>query len=231
MKSQPGICYIVGAMPLGSTPPPSPAEGDLLIAADRGYATLSGLGLTPHVVIGDFDSLGHVPEHPNLMKLPCEKDDTDMGFALNYGLKLGYTRFLLLGGLGGRLDHTMANLQLLNTLSNRGAIGILAGEGQAATVITNGSFSFSPTCSGYCSVYCVSGQAHGVTLEGLKYSLQDASLTGDYPIGTSNEFLGIPAKVSVRRGSLLLIWQTGDPLSHLSKQTNFPCTSSRSVVY
>ena len=231
MKSKPGICYIVGAMPLGCTPPPAPVEGDLLIAADRGYATLFELGLAPHVVIGDFDSLGHVPEHPNLMKLPCEKDDTDMGFALSYGLKLGYTRFLLLGGLGGRLDHTMANLQLLNTLSNRGAIGILAGEGQAATVITNSSFSFSSDCSGYCSVYCVSGQAHGITLEGLKYPLQDASLTGDYPLGTSNEFLGIPARISVREGSLLLIWQTDDPLSHLPKQTDFPCTSSPSVVY
>lgn len=215
MNSKPGICYIVGAMPLGSTPPPAPAESDLLIAADRGYATLSQLGLTPHIVIGDFDSLGHVPEHPNLMKLPCEKDDTDMGFALNYGLKLGYTRFLLLGGLGGRLDHTMANLQLLNTLSNRGAIGILAGEGQAAAVITNSSFSFSSACSGYCSVYCVSGHAEGVTLEGLKYPLHNAALTSDYPLGTSNEFLGVPARVSVRDGSLLLIWQTNDPLSHL----------------
>ena len=216
MNPKNGICYIVGAMPLGDVPSPAPGPEDLLIAADRGYATLSQLGLSPHVVIGDFDSLGLVPEHPNLIKLPCEKDDTDMGFALNYALKLGYTRFLLLGGLGGRLDHTFANLQLLNALSNQNAIGILAGEGQAATVITNGSFSFSPSCCGYCSVYCVSGQAHGVTLDGLKYPLRNATLTGDYPLGTSNEFLGIPARVSVRDGSLLLIWQTHDPRSHLS---------------
>ena len=215
MNCKKGICYLVGAMPLENVPPPSPTPDDLLIAADRGYATLTALGLSPDVVIGDFDSLGTVPEHPNLIKLPCEKDDTDMGFALNYALGLGYTRFLLLGGLGGRLDHTMANLQLLNALSKRGAVGILAGDGQAATVITNGSFSFSPTCAGYCSVYCVSGCAHGVTLEGLKYPLVDASLSGDYPIGTSNEFLGIPAKVTVRNGSLLLIWQTSSPLSHL----------------
>ncbi len=215
MNPKIGICYIVGAMPLGSIPSPAPGPDDLLIAADRGYATVSELGLIPHAVIGDFDSLGHVPEHPNLIKLPCEKDDTDMGFALKYGLKLGYSRFLLLGGLGGRLDHTFANLQLLNSLSHQNAIGILAGEGQAATVITNGSFSFSPNCSGCCSVYCISGQAHGVTLEGLKYSLHDSTLTSDYPLGTSNEFLGVPARVFVRDGSLLLIWQTQNPLSHL----------------
>lgn len=231
MKPKSGICYLVGAMPLGNIPAPSPGPDDLLIAADRGYATLSELGITPHVVVGDFDSLGHVPEHSNLIRLPCEKDDTDMGFALSYGLKLGYTRFLLLGGMGGRLDHTFANLQLLNKLSRQGAIGILAGDGQAATVITNGSFTFSPDCSGYCSVYCVSGQAHGVTLEGLKYPLQNASLTGDYPLGTSNEFLGTPARVTVRDGSLLLIWQTNHPLSHLPKHTDFPCTFSISVVY
>ena len=231
MKPETGICYIVGAMPLGSVPPPAPGPDDLLIAADRGYATLSRLGLSPHVVIGDFDSLGCVPTHPNLIRLPCEKADTDMGAALNYGLKQGFDRFLLLGGLGGRLDHTFANLQLLNNLSRQRAVGILAGEGEAATVITNGSFSFSPACSGYCSVYCVSGHAHGVTLTGLKYPLQDASLTGDYPIGTSNEFLGVPARVSVREGSLLLIWETADPLSHLPEQTNFPCTSPSNMVY
>ena len=206
-------CVIVGAGEIYSEI--DVREGDVVIAADGGYKYLCDADLKPDVLIGDFDSLGTVPEHPNLIKLPCEKDDTDMGFALNYALGLGYTRFLLLGGLGGRLDHTMANLQLLNALSKRGAVGILAGDGQAATIITNGSFSFSPSCSGYCSVYCVSGCAHGVTLEGLKYPLEDASLSGDYPLGTSNEFLGTPAKVTVCNGSLLLIWQTSDPLSHL----------------
>lgn len=215
MNNRNGICYIVGAMPLEPGLVPQPKEGDLLIAADGGYASLTRLGVTPHLVVGDFDSLGSVPDHPDVHQLPCEKDDTDIGYALKVGLERGYTRFVLLGGMGGRLDHTIANLQLLGYLSQRGAVGILAGNGQAATAITNGSFAFPKTMSGYCSVFCQSGTAQGITLEGLKYSLTDAQLTGSFPLGVSNEFLGLPAKVTVQEGTLLLIWETQGQLLQL----------------
>lgn len=208
MANPSGICYIVGAMPLEPELIPSPQPGDLVIAADGGYASLAAHGVRADLVVGDFDSLGAVPDHPNLIQLPREKDDTDTRYAMNYALDLGYIRFFLLGGMGGRLDHTVANLQLLAGLTSRGALGILAGGGQAAAVITNGSFSFPETMSGYLSVFCQSGVARGVTLEGLKYPLEDGELTGDFPLGISNEFLGIPARVSVKDGTLLLIWET-----------------------
>ena len=215
MKHATGICYIVGAMPLEDDLVPNPQGGDLLIAADGGYANLTKRGIVPHLVVGDFDSLGQVPAHPNVHQLPCEKDDTDIGYAIKVGLERGYTRFVLLGGIGGRLDHTIANLQLLGYLSQRGAIGILAGNGQAATAITNGSFHFPETMSGYCSVFCQSGKAQGITLEGLKYSLCDAELTGSFPLGVSNEFLGIPARVRVEKGTLLLVWESQGQLLQL----------------
>lgn len=206
MKQQKGICYIVGAMPLEEELVPRLQEGDKLIAADGGYAALTRLGLTPHLVVGDFDSLGSLPNHPNVHKLPCVKDDTDIGYAIKVGLNEGYTRFILLGGIGGRLDHTIANLQLLEYLSSHGALGILAGGGYAATT-TNTSFVFPAECSGYCSVFCQSGAARGVTLEGLKYSLTDGELSANFPLGVSNEFLGVPARISVREGTLLLVWE------------------------
>ena len=201
-----GICYIVGAMPLdeGFTFQPQPL--DLVIAADGGYASLCALGIRPDLVVGDFDSLNEIPDHPEVLRLPRIKDETDMGFAINHALTLGYTRFLLLGGMGGRLEHTIANLQLLAGLNRQGALGILYGNGQAAAVITNGSFTFPETLSGYCSVFCQSGTAEGVTIEGMKYPLYEDELTGDFPLGVSNEFLGVPATVSVERGTLLLIW-------------------------
>lgn len=215
MEHAKGICYIAGAMPLEPALAPQPNEGDLVIAADGGYASLTKLGVTPHLVVGDFDSLGRVPEHPEVHRLPCEKDDTDTGYAIKTALARGYTRFVLLGGMGGRLDHTVANLQLLGYLAEQGAVGILAGKGQAATVVTNGSFTFPAACSGYCSVFCQSGTARGVTLEGLKYPLTDAQLTESFPIGVSNEFLGVPARVRVKDGALLLIWETQGGLSPL----------------
>lgn len=211
MDQEHRICYIVGAMPLDAGCAPLPREGDLVIAADGGYASLSRLGITPHLAVGDFDSLGRTPDHPALIRLPCEKDDTDMGYALKLGLERGYRRFLLLGGVGGRLDHTVANLQLLGFLARRGAMGILYGGGQASAVLSNGSLSFPAGLSGYCSVFCRGGTARGVTIRGLKYPLDNASLSVDFPLGVSNEFLGVPASVSVAEGSLLIVWSCGDP--------------------
>jgi thiamine pyrophosphokinase len=202
-------------MPLEPDLIPTPGPGDCVIAADGGYASLYQRGIAVDLVVGDFDSLGSVPNHPEVLRLPRIKDETDMGYALNRGLEKGYTRFLLLGGMGGRLEHTIANLQLLCGLSQRGAAGILAGNGQAAAVITNGSFVFPDTMSGFCSVFCQSGTARGVTLEGLKYPLEQEELTGSFPLGVSNEFLGVPARVSVEEGSLLLIWETHGQLMNL----------------
>ena len=207
MANPSGVCYIVGAMPLEPELTPRPRAGDLVIAADGGYASLRARGVAPDLVVGDFDSLGSVPDHPNTVRLPREKDDTDTCHAMNLALDRGYTRFLLLGGVGGRLDHTVANLQLLAGLAARGARGILAGDGQAATVIANGSFDFPKSMSGYCSVFCQGAAASGVRLEGLKYPLEDAQLTASVPLGVSNEFLGVPARVSVREGALLLVWE------------------------
>lgn len=201
-----GICYIVGAMPLEPDLLPQPQPGDLLIAADGGYASLYTRGIPVDLVVGDFDSLNTPPQHPNVIRLPRIKDETDMGFAINQGLERGYTRFVLLGGIGGRLEHTVANLQLLHYLSMRGAKGILAGGGQAAISITNSSFTFPPDMAGYCSVFCQSGTAHGVTLEGLKYPLDDDELVSSFPLGVSNEFLDLPAHITVKEGSLLVIW-------------------------
>ena len=137
-----------------------------------------------------------------------EKDDTDMVFALRRGLDMGYRRFVLLGGLGGRLEHTLGNLQLLDWLSTQGAVGFLAGEKTAATCIRDGSsITFPDYMTGYLSVFCNSGTAQGVTLTGLKFLLENAVLTSSFPVGVSNEFLGQPAQVSVREGCLLLVWE------------------------
>ena len=202
------ICYIVGAMSLTPDLRPYPVQGDYVIAADRGFDSLMAYGVNPNLAVGDFDSLGHRPSHPNVIQLPAEKDDTDMVYAIRKGLELGYRRFVLLGGVGGRLEHTLGNLQLLDWLALHGAQGFLAGEKTAATCLRDGkSISFPPSMTGYLSVLCNSGTAEGVTLSGLKYPLEDYTLTGSFPLGVSNQFLGVEAAVSVEKGSLLLIWE------------------------
>lgn len=201
------ICYVVGAMSLSLSLCPRPVLGDYVIAADRGFDSLMAYGVTPDLAVGDFDSLGHTPDHHNVIQLPVEKDDTDMVYALRRGLELGYRRFVLLGGVGGRLEHTLANLQILDWLTTQGAQGFLAGEKTVATALRNGSMTFPATMSGYLSTFCNSGRASGVTLSGLKFPLENYELTGDFPLGVSNQFVGEKATVSVQDGSLLLIWE------------------------
>ena len=218
MTNPSGICYIVGAMSLTPSLRPCPKGEDYVIAADRGYDSLMAYGVPPDLVVGDFDSLGHTPSPPNVIQLPCAKDDTDMVFALRKGLSLGYRRFVLLGGVGGRLEHTLGNLQILDWLTTQGAQGFLAGEKTVATALRSGSLTFPASMSGYLSIFCNSGQARGVTLSGLKFPLEDAVLTSCFPVGVSNEFLGQSAQVTVEDGSLLLLWEDkGDFYAQLPK--------------
>ena len=201
------VCYVVGAMSLSLALRPCPAPGDYVIAADRGYDSLMAYGVVPDLVVGDFDSLGYAPSHHNVIQLPRAKDDTDMVFALRRGLELGYRRFVLLGGVGGRLEHTLGNLQILDWLTTQGAVGFLAGEKTVATALRNGSLTFPAGMSGYLSVFCNSGTAKGVYLRGLQFPLEDYSMESSFPVGVSNEFLDGPATVSVAEGSLLLLWE------------------------
>lgn len=196
-------CYIFCALPARFVP--SIDESDLVIAADAGYRQLGGL--RADLVVGDFDSLGYVPAGENVLVLPDRKDDTDTHYAVKLGLERGYTRFVLLGGVGGRLDHTLANIQTLAYLTARGARGCLAGDEVSLAMVQNGSLSFFGEPRGTISVFAQGGTARGVTLEGLAYPLDQATVTTDFPIGVSNVFTGKPARVSVADGRLLVVWE------------------------
>lgn len=199
------ICYVVGAgenFGLGF----QPATRDLVIAADAGLCYLENQGIRADLVIGDFDTLKCVPEHPNTIALSAEKDDTDTFSAVCEGIRGGYTSFHIYCGTGGRIDHTMANLQVLAYLSANNMRGFLFGNGTVITAITNGSLCFGKIPCGYVSVFSISEKAEGVTLCGLKYELNNATLTNTFPIGVSNEFIGGESSISVSSGTLLIVF-------------------------
>jgi thiamine pyrophosphokinase len=198
-------CIVVGAGEF-DTPIRKPKTGDLVIAADGGLIYLTQSGIKADIVIGDFDSLKGRPDHPNVLELPKEKDDTDLFFALKYGLKCGYKEFHIYGGTGGRADHTLANLQSLMYLTKQGAQGFLYGGGYVYTCIENAQMTFDDTCNGNISVFAWGGDAKGVTLEGLYYPLLDAHLTPDFPLGVSNSFTGTKSKITVKEGVLLIVY-------------------------
>ena len=198
------ICYIVGAC--GFKEDIRPRDCDLVIAADGGYKLLCDKGIRVDIAMGDFDSLGYVPEHDNVTVHPAEKDDTDMRLALDRGYELGYRHFLIFGGIGGRLDHTLANMQSILGMRRKGASAYLIGDGMFIAAIENESFSFCGDETGYLSLFPGDGGVSGVYLEGLKYTLCDAELVSDRALAVSNEFIDQKAVVRVDNGVLYLVW-------------------------
>ena len=177
-----------------------------VIAADGGLRHTEKLGIAPNAVLGDFDSLGFCPEGANVF--PVEKDDTDAMLAVRLGLERGCGEFLLYGSLDGpRLDHTVANFQTLQFLADHGAAGYLIGNTTMVTVVKNGKITFPAGLSGTISVFCMGPDAVGVTEKGLFYGLENASLTSGFPLGVSNHFTGEAAEISVKNGSLLVLWE------------------------
>ncbi len=180
--------------------------GDYVIAADAGFVLLEQEKIAVDLAIGDFDTMQCRPRHPNVILLDTEKDDTDMRAAVLEGIRAGYEIFCIYCGTGGRMEHTIANIQLLAELSQQGRRGFLFGKDAVITAVTNGSVSFPENASGYLSVFSHSDRSAGVYLKGLKYELENAVLTNTYPLGVSNEFIGEKSKVLVERGTLLLVF-------------------------
>lgn len=185
--------------------------GDFVLAADGGLRHTQALGIAPDEILGDFDSLGYTPEGSRVF--PVEKDDTDAMLAARRGLALGYRDFRFYGGVDGeRLDHTVANIQTLHFLCAHGARGMLIGRNWVYAVIRDGEITFPAAFRGTISVFCLGADAQGVTLEGLYYPLERGTLTAAFPLGVSNHFTGQSARVSVERGTLLIMWERANGL-------------------
>ena len=212
-----GKCILIGAgdFTYKSAASVPVSEDDYVIAVDGGYAYCDRLGIRPDFIVGDMDSLAEDLQrkiesialtNPEIMfRLPCEKDDTDMRFAIKQGLAKGYREFVLYGVLGGRLEHTIANIQCLLYLKNQGAEGTIVDERCSAFLIQDEVVRFPKEKEGFFSLFALQKQVSGVTIKGMKYPLEDAVLTEDYPIGISNEFIGEAAEVTVKDGMLLAI--------------------------
>ena len=191
-------------------------KDDYIIAADGGWKHTQALGITPHAVLGDFDSLGFAPE--NAQVFPVEKDDTDAMLALRHGLALGYRDFILYGGLDGpRLDHTLSNYQSLLFLAMQGATGYLIGKNQIVTVLKEGAVTFPAQTQGTLSVFAIGETARGVTLKNTKYPLEKGCLTPAFPLGVSNHFIGKSATVAVQEGTLLIFYPRQVGIDHLTR--------------
>lgn len=198
-------CVIFGAGDPPQGPVTLPANA-LLIAADGGLLTMQKLGLTPDLFVGDRDSLSiPVPAGVESVLLPVKKDVTDMDAAAKAGLERGCRAFTLYGGMGGRLDHTLANITLLARLSKQGCAAVMTDGVTAVYALTNGTLTLPARKTGDAAVFSFTEKSEGVTIEGLLYPLENGTLTADFALGVSNSFCGKAARISVKSGTLIVV--------------------------
>ena len=196
-------CYIICASSIYGYDLTKIKDG-FIIAVDGGYAHLLRANITPNIIIGDFDSLGYVPDGTNVISLCTDKDETDTFVAIEYAREQGYKEIDLIGGSGGRIDHTFANISLLLHYAKLGLRVRFIAEENIVTVIYNDEITFDSTMKGYISVLACTDVCSGVDITDLKYTLKDATLTSDIPLGCSNEFIAKDSKISVKNGGLLI---------------------------
>lgn len=215
-----GKCIVIGAGDL-TVSGIGAAEEDFVIAVDGGLSYCSVLGVEPDIIIGDFDSVNEReaeavrllecrnPER--VIRFPREKDDTDMLAALKEGLSRGYGDFRIYAATGGRLDHTIANIQCLLYLKRHDAVGYLMDGTGMIFVIVNEAVHFQRNMEGMLSLFSLERETKGVTIRNMKYTLEDAVVTNDFPIGISNEFTGEAAEIIVEDGALVCVISCAEP--------------------
>lgn len=181
-------------------------QPDFILCADGGYDYAEAAGIKPDMLIGDLDSIT-VPNDPAIQTLifPSEKDDTDTGICLQTALDQGYREILIIGGLGGRLDHTMSNIQLITGKCHLADRISIRDKSNSCTVITNGSVTLPYIKNQYVSIFSMTEKSTGVTTSGLKYPLDNATMVYGSTLGTSNEIIDKEATISVKDGKLLII--------------------------
>jgi thiamine pyrophosphokinase len=182
---------------------------DFIVCADGGYALAQRENILPHLLVGDFDSLGEVPNDLppgcHLVRVPREKNETDAFLCLQQGMEAGCRSFVMAGGIGGRLDHTVAHLQILAYALEHGLEMWMMDLNNRVTMMEPGEKRI-PRAEGFkLSVLSYSDRCLGVTIENVKYPLKDAELTNAFPLGISNEFEGEEALIRLKEGRLLLL--------------------------
>ncbi len=198
-------CVIFAGMPVSQEMKSYCSGADFVIAADAGYKTARSIGIEPDLLIGDYDSAPAPAQGKTIIRLPAEKDDTDTLCAVKKALEYNMDEILILGGLGGRFDHTLANLQTLIFLAQTGVKAMLAEEQNEIMVLTPGEYRFAACKGYYYSFFSVGSSVEKLTLEGFRYPLSEARLTHAYPIGVSNEPVKEELTVRFERGMLFFV--------------------------
>ncbi len=198
--------YVFAGSPQAKCKKIKPESDSLIVCADGGYTLAKKNGLTPHVMIGDFDTYtAEPPKGVEVIRYPAEKDDTDTMLAVKLCLERGCNDITICGGMGARLDHTYANIQVLRYIMKKGAIGTLYDDDQYAVLQGPGIRVYDSMEGRVFSAFAFTEECTGVSLKGFKYPLKDGIIKSSFPIGISNRMIGRSGIVTVDSGVLLVI--------------------------
>lgn len=182
---------------------------DLIICADGGYDIAASEGIRPHLVIGDLDSIkSSIPDDIKINRFNPEKDFTDLELALKTAAETDCRAVEIWGGMGGRLDHTIANIQLLSKYT-ASFDSLVMKDGQSLCFAVCGrndlSVEIPASKNCYLSLFSLTEKCCGVCIDGVKYPLSDHTLVNTFPLGVSNEFTKEKAVLSLKNGTLLIV--------------------------
>ena len=185
-----------------------PEEDDLVIAADSGYHNAKKMGAVPQLLLGDFDSLNKeekLPDDLEILQVPAEKDDTDTQLAVKVAIERGAKQIVIIGGLDGRLDHTLSNLAILEELSSKHIHSIITnGQNRVRFIRDNGVLLLRENFR-YFSILAADPVVKGVTVDGCKYPLKKAKLLRTNQYAVSNEIVGNCALIEIKKGGVWVV--------------------------
>ncbi len=185
-------------------------KADFIIGVDGGARHLKQLGLKPDILLGDFDSIdnkdleGYRISGTEIMKFPVEKDMTDAELAIETAIGRGHKTIIMLGVLGSRMDHSLANIFLLKRILDKGSKGIIANEKNEITLI-NDKMEIRREEGLKITLLPLSTKVTGVNLKGFYYPLVNATLETGSTWGVSNEITGDTGEIKIKDGLLLVI--------------------------
>lgn len=193
----------------------APEEAELIICADSAYMKAQREHITPHAVIGDFDHGEQGEPQGNfekLLRFSSVKDDTDTMLCVKYALNRGADEILIVGGIGGRLDHTFANLQTLAYIHDHGAAGKIS-DGDHDIFLISSSLTLRKGNYDYASMFAYDPVCKNISLKGFKYEGENLELQSNFPLGVSNEITAEHAEIRVGEGRLLVILAKKEKIS------------------
>ena len=185
----------------------SPSSDDMIIAADSGYNNAKLMGIRPDILLGDFDSLREdsIPNGVKTLKVPAEKDFTDTQLAVDTAIKNGATEIVIIGGLDGRLDHTLSNLAILEDMWEKKIFCTLTDGKNRVRYIENASTLIPKSNFKYLSLIARTKKLKGVEIKGCKYPLENATIDKNFQYAVSNEIIQNCALIAIRRGGAYIV--------------------------